>query len=308
VLFERETQRALARRPPHGYRTEDQSLPVVRGRIRLVDQALRRFGALTPIEVTVDEWTLDTDDNRRLRAATHVLLGLPGVPKRTADGLRRVDRMLTGVRPPPGGARLPPWTATRLNADLHRLLHLTDLVLAGVSVEHRSGDVVAHCFALNMAWVFETLVAQILDEQWRRHGPGQLLKQRPYSLDRDARLTIRPDLVVADGAWILAVADTKYKLLDDTGAFPNADAYQLVTYCLRLGLPVGHLIYAGDASDQSFSYDIVGADVSLSVQAIDLKADLSDIERQIGAVLASIRFLATLSGGAADRPRSASMV
>jgi 5-methylcytosine-specific restriction enzyme subunit McrC len=57
VLFEREAQRVLALRPPHGYRTQDQSLPVVRGRIRLVDQALRRFGAVTPIEVTVDEWT-----------------------------------------------------------------------------------------------------------------------------------------------------------------------------------------------------------------------------------------------------------
>ena len=77
VLFEREARAALALRPQRGYRTEDQSLPVVRGRIRLVDQALRRFGAVTPIEVTVDEWTLDTDENRRIRAATQLLLGLP---------------------------------------------------------------------------------------------------------------------------------------------------------------------------------------------------------------------------------------
>jgi 5-methylcytosine-specific restriction enzyme subunit McrC len=44
VLFEREAQTALALRPQRGYRTEDQSLPVVRGRLRLVDQALRRCG------------------------------------------------------------------------------------------------------------------------------------------------------------------------------------------------------------------------------------------------------------------------
>ena len=46
VLFEREARAALALRPQRGYRTEDQSLPVVRGRIRLVDQHLKqaRYG------------------------------------------------------------------------------------------------------------------------------------------------------------------------------------------------------------------------------------------------------------------------
>ena len=59
------------------------------------------------------------------------------------------------------------------------------------------------------------------------------------------RLTIRPDLVWygLDGRPV-AVADTNYKLLDDKGNFPNADAYQLVTYCARLGLSTRHLIYA----------------------------------------------------------------
>jgi hypothetical protein len=33
-----------------------------------------------------------------------------------------------------------------------------------------------------------------------------------------------------------AVADVKYKLLDEQGRFPNADGYQLVTYCSRFGL------------------------------------------------------------------------
>jgi hypothetical protein len=36
-------------------------------------------------------------------------------------------------------------------------------------------------------------------------------------------------------------ADTTYKLLDDSDRFPNADAYQLVTCCARLGLDTGDL-------------------------------------------------------------------
>jgi 5-methylcytosine-specific restriction enzyme subunit McrC len=281
VLFEREAQRVLALRPPHGYRTQDQSLPVVRGRIRLVDQALRRFGAVTPIEVTVDEWTLDTDENRRLRAATQVLLRLPSVPKPILGGLRRVDRMLAGVYVPPRGAQLPPWTPTRLNTHLHHLLRLADLVLGGGSVEHRAGDVVAHGFALNMAWVFETLVARLLHEQCQHTGSARLLAQHTYPLDTADRITIKPDLIISDAGRAVAVADTKYKLLDDSGAFPNADVYQLVTYCLRLGLPTGHLLYAGSQLDGPIEYQIRGSGVNLQIHAIDLRFAMERIESQV---------------------------
>jgi len=281
VLFEREAQTALAQRPQRGYRTEDQSLPVVRGRIRVVDQALRRFGVVTPIEVTVDEWTLDTDENRRLRAATRVLLSLPGLPKATLGGLRRVDRMLAEVTPVPRGAPLPPWTPTRLNRHLHRLLYLADLALGGGSVEHRAGDVVAHGFALNMAWVFESLVAQILREACLGVSPGRLHAQSAYQLDEDDRITIKPDLVIADGSNVLAVADTKYKLLGDDGAFPNADAYQLITYCSRLGLTTGHLVYAGESSARPDDYAIRGAAIDLRLHSIDLRSPLHEIEEQI---------------------------
>jgi 5-methylcytosine-specific restriction enzyme subunit McrC len=280
-LFEREAQTALASRPQRGYRTEDQSLPVVRGRIRLVDQALRRFGAVTPIEVTVDEWTLDTDENRRLRAATQVLLALPGLPARTLGGLRRIDRMLAGVTLLPRGTRLPPWTPTRLNSHLHRLLHLADLALGGWSVEHRVGSVVAHGFALNMAWVFEALVAQILKEECLRAGPGRLLVQKTYPLDEDNRITVKPDLVIAEGADVLAVADTKYKLLGDDGTFPNADAYQLITYCLRLGPTTGHLVYAGESSAEPDRFAIRGAGIDLCIHSVDLRPSLDEIEEQV---------------------------
>jgi 5-methylcytosine-specific restriction enzyme subunit McrC len=236
---------------------------------------------MTPIEVTVDEWTLDTDENRRLRAATQVLLTLPGVPKATRGGLRRVDRMLAEVTLIPRGARLPPWTPTRLNRHLHRLLYLADLALGGGSVEHRVGDIVAHGFALNMAWVFEALVARILEEECLRSGPGRLLSQQTYPLDEDERITIKPDLVVSAGSEVLAVADTKYKLLNDDGSFPNADVYQLITYSRRLGLAAGHLIYAGDTLAEPDRYVIRGADTDLLIHSIDLRLPLEDLEEQI---------------------------
>ncbi len=237
VLFVHEAATALAAGPQRGYRTEDQTLPVLRGRVRLREQHLRRFGAPTPLEVTVDEWTLDTDDNRRLRAATAALLDLPDIPPDARQGLFRLDRLLRDAHLPLPWAPLAPWTPTRLNVRLHRLLHLADVVLAHASVEHEPGPTQTHGFVINMAWLFETLIARLLSER-----SSDLVAQETLPLDTDERLSIRPDLVFRHATGPVAVADTKYKLLDETGNVPNADAYQLVTYCARLDLSAGHLI------------------------------------------------------------------
>lgn len=140
VLFAEEARWMLAGGPLRGYRTQDQTLPVVRGRLRLRDQELRRFAMLVPLEVTVDEWTADTDENRRIRAACRRLLVLPDLPRAVRDRLIRTDRMLADVAIVSSGAVLAPWVATRLNTRLHRLLHLADLVLDHASVEHRASS------------------------------------------------------------------------------------------------------------------------------------------------------------------------
>jgi len=282
LLFSFEAAEAMAAGPLRGYRTEDQTLPVLRGRLRMREQHLRRFGLPAPLEVTVDEWTLDTDDNRRLRAAAQRLLALPDLPPAARHGLLRLDRMLTDARVPPRGTRWAPWVATRLNARLHRLLTLADVVLTHASVEHESGDTTTRGFVVNMAWLFEALITRLLHE--RTNG---LAPQDTMALDTTHRLTIRPDLVWYDVGGPVAVADTKYKLLDEKGNFPNSDAYQLVTYCARLGLNTGHLIYAaGDPKPEP--YDILGTGVQLFIHAIDLGRPIDEIEAEVDALAAEL--------------------
>jgi McrBC 5-methylcytosine restriction system component len=277
VLFAREATTALATGPFRGYRSEDHTLNVLRGRVRLREQELRRFGQLVPLEVTFDEWTADTDENRRIGAATRRLLALGPLPVDVRDRLLRVDRLLADVQLPPPGAQLRPWLATRLNLRLHRLLQLADLVLAHSTIEHRAGGIQVHGYVLSMSWLFERLVTQLLGE---RPGSVRVVPQRTSALDAAARLTIKPDFVFLDGPAVVAVADTKYKLLDDSGKFPNADAYQLITYCARLGLDTGHLIYAaGDPCPDP--YEITGTGVRLAVHAVDLAQDIAGLEQQI---------------------------
>lgn len=112
VLFAEEAATAMAVGPLRGYRAEDQTLPVVRGRLRIREQKLRRFGQLVPLDVTVDAWTTDTDENRRIRAACGLLLRRTDPPKPVRARLVRLDRLLADVWLAPGGFTLAAWTPT----------------------------------------------------------------------------------------------------------------------------------------------------------------------------------------------------
>ena len=284
ALFAHEAAGALAAGPLRGYRTQDDTLSVLRGRLRLREQELRRFGQLVPLEVTFDEWTADTVENRRLRAAGRRLLALGGLPDPVRRRLLWADRLLADVPLVPRGSVLAPWTPTRLNARLHRLLDLADLVLAGGTVEHRIGGVEVHGYVLSMSWVFEQLLTTLLQE---RPGPLRVEAQRSSHLDTGHRLTIKPDLLLLDRRTVIGVADLKYKLLDENGRFPNADAYQLLTYCTRLRLNTGHLIYAA-GDPQPEPYEIGGADLRLLIHSIDLTGTIEDLERQVDALFRTL--------------------
>jgi 5-methylcytosine-specific restriction enzyme subunit McrC len=277
ALFAHEGLHALAAGPIRGYRAEDQRLPFVRGRVRVREQELRRFGAVVPLEVTVDEWTADTDENRRIVAATRALLALPDLLPATRHGLRRIDRLLADVRLPPPGQPLPPWTPSRLTTRLHRLLRLADLVLARSNVEHVAGVVQVAGFVVPMERLFEDLVARLLEEE---DDEVVLSRQATYRFDTGKRLTMRPDLVLRRGGVDVAVADTKYKVLDDKGRLRIDDGYQLLAYCTRLGLPVGHLVYAS-GNLPAEPYELEGSGVTLRIHKIDMGQPIEHIEKAV---------------------------
>lgn len=286
-MFVLEAERALATGPLRGYRTEDQTLPVLRGRLRLRDQYLRRFGQLSPLEVTVDEWTVDTPENRLIRSAALALLALPGLTSAAEADLRRVDRMLVEAQRLVPGAVLQAWQPTRLNARLHALLGLAELTLRHVSVESAAGDTAVHGFRVNMAHLFERLVARLLadiDPAWSA--------QVTLILDQRQTLVIRPDLVRDDGTGWSGVADTKYKILDEAGKVSNADIYQLVTYCARLGLTAGHLIYA-DGGTPPPAYEVRGTDAVIAVHRVDLTASPEALRAEVAVLAATLEAVRT---------------
>ncbi|MGX1223456.1 McrC family protein [Streptomyces ambofaciens] len=243
--FVRAAERGLRHGAPQGYVSVDETLPVIRGRIRYADQLRRHFGRTFPVEAAYEEFTEDIPENRILRTASRRLLTLAGVPAVCRPELRRVIAALPDVDELASTRSLPTWTAGPRNARLETAIRLGELVLRGASYDLDDvGSVPVDGLLLNMEKVFEDFVTASLTEALRLY-PGHVQTDGSrYFLDKAQRIRLLPDLVWCrrDGT-AAGVADAKYKA-ESVRGFPNADIYQMVSYCLGLGLNRGHLIYA----------------------------------------------------------------
>ena len=276
------TDRLVRRVLLQGYRSTDDTLPVLRGRLREADQLRRRPGLPFPLEVRYDEWTVDIAENRVLKAAADLLLRLPLRDPRLRSRLHGLVRgVLVDVADVPAPLLQGSWRASRLNARYRPALDVAELVLAGRSFEQPAGGVAALGFLLDLPKVFEDLVCGRLGAALRTHG-GAVSEQHRCYLDLDRSVELKPDLVWLRGGRPVAVIDAKYKAEKPSG-HPNADLYQLLAYCLTLGLREGHLVYAR-GNEEPAVYRVAGADVVVRAHALNLDQELPDVLAQLDAL------------------------
>ena len=140
------TMRALRFGVLQGYEQREESLPLLRGRLREADQMSRRFGLGVPLEVRYDDYQADIAENRMILSAARRLLRLPGITPATRRALLRLCSALPDVAELPAGAPLPVTRENRLNARYQPALVLARLVLTGASVEQPPGLVRATGF------------------------------------------------------------------------------------------------------------------------------------------------------------------
>ncbi len=293
-VFGRMADRVLAEGVLMGYRSVEEALPVVRGRIRVAEQVRRRFGVAPPVEVGYDDHTPDIAENRILLTAALRLLALRGIGEAARSLLRRVLIRLDGVTPLPPGSS-PAWQPTRLNARYHSVLELARLVLDGESCELEDGTRVrVEGLVLTMWQVYEDFVTRAVADVLRRSGARCLLQDTRFHLDRARTLPLRPDLVAErrgpDGTVRpFGVLDAKYK--QDT---PREDLYQVLAYCTVLDLAEGHLVYAAGSD----SRNAAGADTVRRVHHLNTPGGITvyqhalDLDRPPEEVLAQIRSIA----------------
>ena len=267
-VFSAAARRAFSRGMLHGYRTEEESLQTVRGRIRVDDQIRRRFGIPVPLEVRYDDFTVDVLPNRLIKAAawrllnlrihTHSRVKLAGVLANLED----VDLVEF-----PSGV-LPEVRFDRLNEHYREAVELSRLVLRHTSIETQRGNVRASGFLVDMNSVFQEFVTRAL-----RQALG--LSERAFRSDKGL-----------PGIWL---DWAEYKKVQDARV-PNADLYQLLAYTVALDLPGGLLVYA-KGEDREIVHRVRHAGKRLEVAALDLSGSIDELNARVGELAGRVRAL-----------------
>ena len=285
LALARAARGAFSRGLIHGYRTEEEALQTVRGRIRFDDQVRRRFGIPLPVEVRYDEFTDDILANRLVKAA---VVRLGGMRLRSPDarrGLGWVAAMLENVsleEYPPNG--VPEVRFDRLNEHYRNVVTLARLVLRHGAFEAGRGAVRASGFLMDMNDVFQEFVTVALREQLRMSresfGEGYVSSLDKPLPGEKGRISLKPDLVWREGSSYVFVGDAKYKNIEG-GRVPNADLYQLLAYTTALDLPGGLLVYAKGEADTA-TYTVRHSGKRLEVAALDLSGTLEQVLERVG--------------------------
>ncbi|NEE01148.1 McrC family protein [Phytoactinopolyspora halotolerans] len=273
----RQTEHAIRSGILQGYVTYDDSLMLVRGRIRTADHMSKRAGMTLPVEVTYDEYSVDIAENRILRSAIRRMLAVPRLDASVRRRLSHADGRLDGVVPITPGQSPPAWLPSRLNERYKPALRIAEIVLRHLSATIGPGEVPVASFVVNMAKVFEDFVTVALQEAAAEHR-GLMAPQYPVDLARGGGVTMRPDVVHVVNGEPQAVFDAKYKIERDDRGVPNADIYQMLAYCTALQLRRGYLVYAKGAA-APVVHEIVNTDPS--VEVVQYPLDLSGSPQQI---------------------------
>ena len=282
-------RRAFANGLLHGYRTEEETLNTVRGRIRFDDQIRRRFGIAPPVEVRYDEFTEDILANQLVKAATYRLSRMRLRFQTARSGLGRIADTLDGVSSVefPSTA-VPEVRFNRLNEHYREVVSLSRLILRHGAFESNRGRIRASGFLVDMNTVFQEFVTVALQEALGA-SVHQFLEKSIPSLDDGNRVALRPDLTWWEGSVCKFVGDAKYKNVSGERV-PNSDLYQLLAYCTALDLPGGMLVYAqGEAHVGTYISRYSGK--RLEVVALDLFGTLDQVLRRVDDLVHKIRDL-----------------
>ena len=284
--------RAFARGLLHGYRTEEDALQTVRGRIRVADQLRRRFDIPLPVEVRYDDFTDDVLANRLVKAAAHRLGKLRLRRSKSRLDLGSIVATLDNVSLvefPPNA--VPEVKFDRLNEHYREVVTLARLILRHMAIETTRGAVRANGFLMDMNEIFQEFVTRALREELKlseRTFPSDKRLPRLH-LDENRQVRLKPDLSWWNGPTCTFVGDAKYKRVKDTHV-PNADLYQLLAYTTALDLPGGLLIYAeGEANDVVHRVRYAGK--QLEIATLDLSGSIDNLRSEIGNLAGRVRAL-----------------
>lgn len=244
LLLAQETEALVRDGLLRDYRATDDTLEVLRGRLRYRDQYLRRFGRLDRLECHYDEYNSDTPDNQLVAA------GLTVARRRANDpAIRFALGRLAGLfaeacQPVSTDAD---WYEATIRYDrrnhryrpAHELAKLVLRCLAFDDLYATDGTNVT-AFLLDMNAVFERFATRLVHDALAPTPLRASGQHRIRAVIRDDRTertysAITPDLVIEDATNGRTVPiDIKYKTYD-ARKIATADIYQTFLYAYSLG-------------------------------------------------------------------------
>ncbi|SDS02670.1 5-methylcytosine-specific restriction enzyme subunit McrC [Paraoerskovia marina] len=281
-----------------GYRERRTDLATVRGRVDVAGQVRRRPGQGLPLAVVFEEHDENILENQILLAAATALGPLAAHDTGIRRGLHRVRTVLCDVTPiRVRPAEVPTVQWTRLNERYRHAVELARLILANTGVESVGGATVGRSLTLKMHDVFEGFLARELGKRLTRFDGRAVPQDGRRWLDVGREVHLIPDLVWERGGLPAAVVDAKYQFIGPNDKHPS-NIYQLLAYCVALGLPAGHIVYAGARGDVPNPIQVVDNGPVIHVHALDLSTEPALILQEIDGLAARI---ATAFGDNDDR-------
>ena len=289
--FTHHTNQAIRRGLLQGYRSEEDALHTVRGRIRFGDQIRRRFDIPLPIEISFDDFTEDIEENRLLKTALHLLGRLPIRSPGARRSVRTLRPAFTAVELASYRRGAVPTIAyNRLNRHYRPAVELARLIIESSSLELRHGEVTGAAFMIDMNAVFERFLRAALREALhlpeRQWPEGE--RERRLTLDEAGRVRLFPDLMWRSGPMRepIFVGDAKYKRIVPSG-WPNADIYQMLAYCTAADLLSGLLVYAA-GENATACHRVRHAGKTIEVATLDLTGTPDEMLAAVGELASTV--------------------
>lgn len=247
--FAMRLEAALSRGVDRSYAEFTVDAAALRGRLRVRDQIRVHRGLNHRLIQDRDLLETDTQLNRVLRATCALLLRCTDQPdtRRRLTGTSLLLDQALDVAP---GELLQRWPQLhRRNEHFAGVLEFCHMVLRGLTPGRSSGPAAPFSVLFPMDRVFEAFVGRQLRAALAPLGHQVHLQDQGF-LARDesgqARLKLRPDIVVKHEHEVVAVLDTKWKQpWDAAGKLrPTAsDVQQMLSYGHRWNCPRTILVY-----------------------------------------------------------------
>lgn len=240
LLLAQACDKVLQMGPQADYVRQHEELPVMRGRLDVKDQALRRFGRVDTLICEFDERVHDIPENRWLIRALRVARRRVDDP-RVLDHVRRTSSAWEELCDDDVSEPLQKPELTRSNHHYGNALSLAYLVLDGVSASDllSSGHATGFSYMLSMPRLFEEFVSCLLERLATAAGCRTVRQSSDPSVlwrveSSKSFGSVRPDLLLErPGGRVRLPVDAKYKPYGGKKLKPS-DVYQGAIYALTL--------------------------------------------------------------------------